>query len=111
MVFFHSMGTNSFVFLSGTPNHDTQPIPWASNYFFGIPDMSLHFQSIVSSSYVNPSFGVGGIMPPYSPFSSGGSHIPQPTLMVGGWNPPSSRPNPIFYFPESSAQMGGPSTY
>jgi hypothetical protein len=31
--------------------------------------------------------------------------------MVGGWNPPSSGPNPSFTFPGSSAQMGGPSTY
>jgi hypothetical protein len=88
MVFSHSMGTNPFVFPSGMSNHDTQPIPWASNHFsLGMPDMSSHLPSSVSSSYVNPSFGSGGMMPPYSPFSFGGSHIPQPTLMVGGWNP------------------------
>jgi hypothetical protein len=31
IVFSHSMGTNPFVFQSGMVNHDTQPIPWASN--------------------------------------------------------------------------------
>jgi hypothetical protein len=93
-------------------NHDTQPIPWASNHFsHGMPDMSSHFPSSVSSSYVNPSFGSGGMMPPYSPFSFGGSHIPQPTLMVGGWNLPSYGSNPSFTFPGESAQMGGHSTY
>jgi hypothetical protein len=46
MVFSHSMGTNPFVFLSGMSNHDTQPILWDSN----------------------PSFGSGGMKPPYSPF-------------------------------------------
>jgi hypothetical protein len=112
MVFTHSIETNPFVFSSGTANRDTQPIPWASNPFsFCIPDMSLHFPSSVLSSYVNPSFGSRSMMHPYSPFSFGGSHIPQPNLMVGGWNPPSSRPNPSFSFPRSSAQMGGPSTY
>jgi hypothetical protein len=112
MVFSHSMGMNPFVFLSGTPNHDTQPIPWASNHFsHGMPDMSSHFPSSVSSPYVNPSFGSGGMMPPYSPFSFGGSHIPQPTLMVGGWNIPSYGSNPSFTFPGESAQMGGHSTY
>jgi hypothetical protein len=51
MVFSHSMGMNPFVFPSGTSNHDTQPIPWASNHFsLGMPDMSSHFPSSVSSS-------------------------------------------------------------
>jgi hypothetical protein len=69
MVFSHSMGTNPYCISNGMPNHDTQPIPWASNHFYhGMLDMSLHFPSFVSSSYVNPSFGSGGMMPPYSPF-------------------------------------------
>jgi hypothetical protein len=50
-------------------------------------------------------------MPPYSPFVFGGGHIPQPTPMVGGWNPPSFGPNPSFTFLGESTQMGGPSTY
>jgi hypothetical protein len=112
MVFSHSMGTNPFVFSSGTLNHDTQPIPWVSNHFsIGMLDMSLHFSSFVSSPYVNPSFGSGGMMPPYSPFSFGGSHIPQPTLTVGGWNLPSYGSNPRFTFPGARDQMGGHSTY
>jgi hypothetical protein len=112
MVFSHSMGMNPFVFPSGTQNHDTQSIPWASNHFsLDMPDMSSHFPSSVSPSYVNPSFGSGGMMPPFSPFSFDGSHIPQPTLTVGGWNLPSHRSNPSFTFPGESAQMGGHSTY
>jgi hypothetical protein len=85
VVFSHSMGMNPFLFLSGTSNHDTQSIPWASNHFsHGIPYMSLHFPSSILSPYVNPSFGSGSMMPPYSPFLFGVSHIPQPTLMVRG---------------------------
>jgi hypothetical protein len=72
--------------------------------------MNSHLASLVSSSYVNPSFGPGGTLPPYSPFSFAGVHIPQPNPMVGCWNPPSSGPNPSFTFPGESAQMGGPST-
>ena len=60
---------------------------------------------------MNTSFGSRGMMPPYSPFSFGGSHIPQPTLIVGGWNLPSYGSNPSFTFPRASAQMGSDSTY
>jgi hypothetical protein len=92
-------------------NHSTQSMPWASNPFsFGMPDMTSHLSSSVSMSHVNPSFGSGGTTPPYTPFLFGGGHIPQPTPMVGGWNPPSSGPNPSYNFPGWSAQMGGPST-
>jgi hypothetical protein len=112
MVFSDSMGKNPFVFPSGMLNHDTQPIPWASNPFsFCMLDMSFHFPYDLSSSYVNPSFGPGGMMPPYYPFSFGGSHIPQPNLMVGGWDPPSSGPNPRFTFTRLSSQMGRQFTY
>jgi hypothetical protein len=111
IVFSLSTGMNPFVFSSGMSNHDTQPTPWAYNPFCGIPDMYLHSPSSVSSTYVNPSFGFGGMIPPYSPFSFGGGHIPQPNPMVRGWNPPSYRPNPSFDFLGSSAQMVGPSTY
>jgi hypothetical protein len=112
MVFSHSMGMKPFVFPSGMTDHDTQPIPWASNIFsHGIPDMSSHFPCSILSPYVNTSFGSGGMMPPYSPFSFGGSHIPQPTLTIGGWNITSYKSNPSFTFPGSSAQMGDHSTY
>jgi hypothetical protein len=108
MVFSHFMGTNQFVFPSGMSNHDTQPIPWASNHFYhGMPDMSSHFPSSVLSPYVNPIFGFGGMMPPYSPFLFGGSHIPQTNITVGGWNPSSYK----SIFPGASAQMGSYSTY
>jgi hypothetical protein len=111
MVFAHLMGTNLSVFHNCMSNHDTKSIPWASNIFsHGIPDMSSHFPFFVLSSYVNPSFRSGGMMPPYSPFSFGGSHIPQPTLTIGGWNLPSYRSNPSFTFPGESPQMGGHST-
>jgi hypothetical protein len=112
MVFSYSMGMNLFLFLSGTSNHDTQPIPWASNIFsHGMLDMSSYFPSFFLSPYVNPSFGLGGMMPPYYPFLFGVIHIPQPTLTIGGWNIPSYGSNHSFTIPRESAQMGGQSTY
>jgi len=112
MVFSHSMGMNPFVFSSGRIDHDTQSIPWASNHLSrDILDMSSHFPSSASPSYVNTSFGSGGMMLPYSTFSFDGSHVHQLTLIVGGWNLTSHRPNPSFAFPGESSQMGNHSTY
>jgi hypothetical protein len=112
MVYAHPMGENPFVLPSGTLNHSTQSMPWASNpFYFGMPYMNSHLSSFVSSSHVNPSFGYGIMTPLYTPFSFCGGHIPQLIPMVGGWNPPSSGPNLSYNFPGSSAQMGGPSTY
>jgi hypothetical protein len=108
MVSSQPMRTNPFVFPGGSPDHSTQSMPWASNPFsFGMPDMTSHLSSSVSMANVNPSFGSGGTTPPYVPFSFGGGHIPQVTPTVGGWNPPSSGPNPSFNAPGWSAQMGG----
>jgi hypothetical protein len=99
-------------FPSGMQNHDTQSTPWAyNNISLGIPKISSHFPSSPSPSYMNPSFGLGGMMPPFSTFLFDGSHIPQSTLMVGGWNLPPHGSNPSFTFLGASAQMGGYSTY
>jgi hypothetical protein len=59
---------------------------------------------------MNPSFGSGGMMHPFYHFSFGGSHIAQPTLVIGGCNTLSARPNRSFSFLGSSVHMGGPST-
>jgi hypothetical protein len=108
MMFTHFMGTNPSVFHNGMQNYDTQSIPWVSKHSpHGMIDMSSHLSSYVPSPYVNPSCGYGGMIPPYSPFSFGGSHTPQTTLMVGDWNITSYEST----FPRASAQMGGHSTY
>jgi hypothetical protein len=45
------MGVNHFLFLSGMPNHNPQPIIWASNPFsLGMLDMTLHLPSSILSS-------------------------------------------------------------
>jgi hypothetical protein len=77
IVFSHFIGTNPHAFPSDMQNHNTQSAPWVSNHLsLGMPKMSSHLPSSPSSSYMNPSFGPGGMMPPFSTFSFDGSHIP-----------------------------------
>jgi hypothetical protein len=72
-----------------------------------MPDMMSQLSSSVSTTNVNPSFGYGGTMPPFAPFSFGGGHIPQTNPTVGGWNSLSSGPNPNFNALGWSTQPGG----
>jgi hypothetical protein len=82
-----------------------------SNHFpLDVPMLSP-FPSSPSYAYMNPSFGSGGMMAPFSISSFDRSHIPQLNLIVGGWNLPSYRSNPRFTFLGESAQMGGYSSY
>jgi hypothetical protein len=100
----HFMGTNPFAFHNGMQNYDTQSTPWVSSH---VPiDIPLPMQS---SPWSN--FGSGGTMAliPISSFDM--SHVPQPTLIAGGWNLPSYRSNPIHTLPRSKTQMGSYSTY
>jgi hypothetical protein len=65
-------------------SHDSWPIPPASNPFsFGMPEMTSQISFFVSMANVNPSFGSGGMIPPYVSFSFGGGHIPQVNHIVG----------------------------
>jgi hypothetical protein len=87
-------------------------MPWASNHFpIDMPNIPSPFPSSPWTTYMNPSFGSGSTMtlPPTSSFDR--SHVPQPTLTMGGWNLPSYGSNPIHAFSRASTQMGGYSTY
>jgi hypothetical protein len=86
-------------------------MPLVSNPFsFGRPNMTLHKPSSIPTSNFNASFGSGGTSPPYNPFPFGGGHIIQPFPLVGGWNTPSSEPNPSYGFQGWNGKMGGGST-
>ena len=64
--------TNPLRSLFGMPREYSQSIPSASNPFsFGMPDMMLQISSFASTTNVNPSFGSGGMTPPYGTFSFG----------------------------------------
>jgi hypothetical protein len=50
-------------------------------------------------------------MAPPSISSFDRSHVPQPTLTMGGWNLPSYRSSPSQVFSGANTQMGGYPTY
>jgi hypothetical protein len=111
MTFPSSISTPPDTFSTRMPGYNAQSIPLGSNPFpFGMSNMTLHISSSMSTSNVNTSFGLGGTFPPYSPFPFGGGHIPQSFPTVGGWNLPSSAPNPLYSFQGWNEQMGGVST-
>jgi hypothetical protein len=112
MTFTHFMGKNPSVFHNGMQNYDTQSMPWVSNQFpLDMPNMTSPFPSSPSPAYMNPSFGSSGMMAPLYMSSFDRIHIPQPTLIVGGWNLPSYISNLGFVLPGASSQMGDYSTY
>jgi hypothetical protein len=112
MMFTHFMGMNPSTFHNGMHNYDTQSMPWVSNHFpIDMPNMPSPFPSSPWPTYMNPSFGSGGTMAPPSTSSFDRSHVPQPTLTVGGWNLPSYGSSPSHVFSGASTQMGGYSTY
>jgi hypothetical protein len=98
-------------FLMGMPCYSTQSMPLASNPFsFGMSNMTSYMSSSFPTPNVDASFGSGGTSPPCNPFPFGGGHIPQSFPMMGGWNPPSSGPNPSYNFQGWNGHMGGVST-
>jgi hypothetical protein len=49
-----------------------------------MPNIKSQLSSSIPIANVNPSFGPGGMAPPYAPLSFGGAHIPQTNPTVGG---------------------------
>jgi hypothetical protein len=99
------IGMNPFRSLFGIPSYNSHSIPSVSNPFsFGIPNMTSQLSSYIPVANVNPSFGPGGMAPPYAPLSFGGGHIPQTNPTFGGLPPFSSEPNPILNAPRWSSQ-------
>jgi hypothetical protein len=87
-------------------------MPWICNHFYiDMPNMPSPFPSSPQPTYVNPSFGFGGTMAPPSMYSFDRSHVPRPTLTVGGWNLPSYAYSPSRAFSGAITQMCGYSTY
>jgi hypothetical protein len=80
--------TNPFGSLFGTPGYNSQSIPSVSNPFsFGMPNMTSQLSSSIPATNANPSLGPGGMAPPHTPLSFGGSQIPQMNPTVGGQPP------------------------
>jgi len=102
------IGTNLFRSLFGMQSHNSQSIPSVSNpFYFCMPNMTSQLSSSILAANLNPSFGPGGMNPPYVHISFGGGHIPQLNPTVGGWNPLSFKPNSSLNALGWGAQLGG----
>jgi hypothetical protein len=101
------LGMNPFRSLFGMPGYNSQSIPLVSNpIYFGMPNMMSQLSSSILVANANPSFGTRGMTPLYDTLSFGGGYIPQTNLIVGGFTPFYSRPNPSLNALGWSAQPG-----
>jgi hypothetical protein len=67
----------------------------SSPFSYGMPNFISYFSNSIPTPGLNASAGLGGSTPPYTPFSFGGSKIPQMTPNIGGvpsFNPRSNPP-------------------
>jgi hypothetical protein len=88
--------SNPFGSLGHSLGYNVQSIPMASSPFsYGMPNFTSQFSNSIPAVGPNASIGLGGSTPPYTPFSFGGSQIPQMTPNMGGipaFNPGSNPP-------------------
>jgi hypothetical protein len=67
----------------------------SSPFSYGMPNFTSQFSNSIPTVGPNASIGLGGNTPLYTPFSFGGSQIPQMTPYMGGmpsFNPGSNPP-------------------
>jgi hypothetical protein len=82
------IAANPFGSLFHSLGYNIQSIPMASSPFsYGIQNFTSQFSSSILVSSLNTSIGIGGTTPPHTPFSFGGSHVPQTNAIVGGLPP------------------------
>jgi hypothetical protein len=79
------ISTNPFGFLGHSHGYNVQSIPMDSGPFsYGMSNFTSQFSNSIPTAGPNASIGLGGTIPPYTPFSFGGSQILQMTPAVGG---------------------------
>jgi hypothetical protein len=66
----------------------------SSTFSYGMPNFTLQFSNSIPAIGPNSSIGLGGNTPLYTPFSFGGSQIPQMTPNMRGMLAFNPRPNP-----------------
>jgi hypothetical protein len=87
---------NPFGSLCHSPGYNVQSIPMASSPFsYGMSNFTSQFSTSIPASSLNTSIGLGGTTPPHTPFSFGGTHVPQMTPTVGGFPPFNPGSNPV----------------
>jgi hypothetical protein len=100
------IATNPFGCLGHSPRYNVQSIPMASSPFsYGMPNFTSQFSNSIPATHTNFGIGIGGENPPYTPFSFGGTHLPQTTPTMGGIPSVNLRSIPIYS--GWSNQLGG----
>jgi hypothetical protein len=80
-----STTSNPFGSLGHSPGYNVQSIPMDSSPFsYDMLKFTLQFSNAIPAACPNASIGLGETTPPYTPFSFGGSQIPQTTPNMGG---------------------------
>jgi hypothetical protein len=76
----HATASNPFGSLGPSSGYNVQSIPMASSsFYYGMPNFTSQFLNSIPAVGPNASVGFGGSTPPYTPFSFGGSQVPQIT--------------------------------
>jgi hypothetical protein len=89
---------NPFGSLGHSPSHNVQSIPMVSSPFsYGISNFTSQFSNSILVASMNASIGLGGTSPPDTPFSFGGTHVPQKNPTIGGFPPFNLGSNPITF--------------
>jgi hypothetical protein len=82
------IATNPFGSLCHSSGYNIQSIPMVSSPFsYGMLNFTSQFASSIPTSSSNISIRLGGMVPPHTPFSFGGAHVPQMNSIVGGLPP------------------------
>jgi hypothetical protein len=91
-----STTSNPFGSLGHSLGYNVQSIPMASSPFsYGMSNSTLQFSNAILVVGPHDSIGIGETTPPYTPFSFGGSQIPQMTLNMGSIPDFNPRSNPL----------------
>jgi hypothetical protein len=96
-----SLTSKPFGSLGHSLRYNFQSIPMDSSPFsYGMSNFTSQFSNTIPAAGSNAIIGLGGNTPPYTPFSFGGSHMPQMIPNIRGIhafnprsNPPASRWN------------------
>jgi hypothetical protein len=90
------LASSPFGSLGHSLGYNVQSIPMASSHFsYGMSNFTSHFSNTIPATGPNASIGLGGNTPPYTPFSFGGSQIPQKTPNMGGIHAFNPGSNPL----------------
>jgi hypothetical protein len=67
----------------------------SSPFSYGMENFTSQFSNSISVAGTNANIGLGGTNPPYTPFSFGGTHVPQMNPTMAGIPPFNPRSNPV----------------